>query len=246
MALSLTPTLVDTRQEVLTRAGYATSGNKAAAVAGLVDSLIRASHRELFVRMNWTMNQVRVSLPLITGEQRYDWPDDAEPGDIRTITVVHTNGAEYIVGMGLRTHERDSSRTDGVVSEGRPVLATYVDKIIEFWPAPSADYVSATIDYSVGQPALVDDGERLVVDGEACIQLAVMKFKRHLGIEVPREDVATFERYLNDLSVRQSTGEGFQLGGHQSMRTAVQRVNRVAQSRFLGNGQPFSTDWNPW
>ncbi len=246
MALSLTPTLQETREEVLTRNGYATSGNKAANVQALVDSFVRAAQRELFVRMNWTMNQKRATLPLIQGQQQYDWPDDVEPGDIRTITVTHTNGHEYDVGMGLRTNERDASRTDGVVDEGRPVLATYVDKMIEFWPAPSAEYLIATIDYSIGSSVLVDDADRLVVDGEACIQLATMKFKRHLGIDVARDDVATFERYLTDLQSRQSTGEGFQLGGHQSFRNAVQKVNRVAAQRRNGNGQPFSTEWNPW
>lgn len=246
MALSLTPSLQETREEVLTRNGYATSGNKAANVQALVDSFIRAAQRELFVRMNWTMNQKRTSITFITGQQLYDWPDDLEPGDIRTITVVHENGREYDVKMGLRTNERDSSRTAGVVDEGRPVLATYVDKMLEFWPAPSSHYLTATIDYSLGSAALVDDAQRLVVDGEACIQLATMKFKRHLGLDVQPADVATFERYLVDLQARQSTGEGFQLGGHQSFRQAVQKVNRVAAQRRNGDGQPFSTEWNPW
>lgn len=247
MALALTPTLQETRQDVLVRTGYATSGNKAAAVQGVVDSFIRAAQRELYVRMNWTMNQKRISIPLVTGQQEYDWPDDLEPGDIRTITVVHSNGHEYDVQMGLRTHERDSARTDGVVQNTRPILATYVDRIIELWPAPSDDYVSLTVDYQLGMTALTDEQDRLVVDGEACTQLATMKFKRHLGLDVQNADVATFERYLNDLSARQSTGEGFQIGGHQSMRNAVQKVNRVAtQARFVGNNTPYDTGWNPW
>lgn len=232
---------------VFIRCSMSTSGNQHARYIDLVREFVRSAHTQLYPEAEWTPALKRVEIVLSEGVQTYDWPDDIQPGRINFAAIRDADGSEIQLDFGLRPNERDASRTDGAVRSETPRLLTFVNEDLELWPAPNAVWTTLVIDGVRSVNSLVDDDTPLIVDGELVVQSATMKFKRHLQLSVTREDVAEHERYLSRVKGMQSTGEGFQLGGHQSTRNWVQKRNRVgdAGSR-TGTGATFSEDWNPF
>ncbi len=245
MALPLTMTLAQLREQTLLRCGYAVTGNQASGVAPMVNSMIAGSERELFSEFDWLNAQKRTSVTLAEDDEVVDWPDDCEPGEIRSIWVVRAETGEMSDVMpGVLLTERNSSdHTDS--ASGRPLLYEYMEQQIYLKPRASADYTSLVITYKLA-PALVQEDDRCVVDSELLIQRSVMKFKEYLGLPIGQIEVANHERYLARLRASNSQKDGFTMGGHKSWRTEVQKRNRIAKDKRIGDGVEYTEGWNPF
>lgn len=248
MALNPPTLFGDAVRSVFVRCSFSTSGNQSAAYRELVQEMVRSAHTQLYPEAEWTPAIVREEFALADGVQTYDFPDTIMPGRINAVTVTNDSGREVEVEIAAtRPNERDAARSEGVVRTGCPVLVSFVGQDMEFWPAPDETWVSATIDGVASSLTLRDDADPLVVDGELVIQAATMKFKRHLGLPVSRDDMAEHERYLARVKAMQSNGGGWQFGGRQAPKVSVQKRNRIGlQYRRTGNAATDTPDWNPF
>jgi hypothetical protein len=243
MSLPMTKTLEELQLEVLLRCGYSTEGNQSASVAPLVNSLIIGSERELFPECQWINAESRVSVSLSTDNSSIDWPDDAEPGDVKQMWVQHASTLVlYEMLPGVHLNERSSST---VGESGKPLLYEVIDGGITIFPPPSDDY--STIYMSIRlAPSMAQAEDRCVVDPEVLIQRATMKFKEYLGQSIGQMEMANHERYLARLRASNASKGGFVIGGHKSWRTQVQKNNRVNRSDNLSANSAYSNEWNPW
>jgi hypothetical protein len=239
MALPAGMTLREATQEVLIRSGMGTKAGMNTNLDPLVQSYIRSAQAELHPMMEWTQLRAVIDIALIADQMQYDWPDNVSPGDIDFITAVRgSDGQEFPLEPGIRPSEHTVSTTSGL-----PTRFDFTDEIIEIRPAPSSVYTGLKL-YVVKEPApLNNPDDRISIDAEAVVQRAVIKVRNHFGAPGVPLLVTLHEKYLSDVRAQQSTGDGFQLGGHQSWRTRVQRRDRLATSRY-SNG--WRSDWNPF
>lgn len=247
MALNAPMRFGDAVHSVFVRCSISTSGNHHARFLEIVREFVRTAHTQLFPEAEWTPALARVEIPLTAGLQTYDWPDDCLPGRINFASVRDTEGNEIQLDFGMRPNERSAAQSGGTVRSDTPLLLTFVNGDLELTPAPASKWDTLIIDYVRSANSLADDADPMIVDGELVVQSATMKFKRHLGLPVGREDVAEHERYLDRVKGMQSTGGGFQIGGHQSSRNAVHKRNRIGDStNSTGSSAPYDTDWSPY
>lgn len=243
MSLPLTMTLTQIREDVLRRCGYSTEGNQAAAVTPMLNSMIAGAERELFPEMTWLNSQARTTITIEEDEDTIDWPDDCEPGEIKSIWVVRSDTGELSeLHPGVMINERNSS---DLGESGRPLLYEYMDKQIYLKPPPSEDYTSLVVTY-LRAPSLIQEGDRCVVDPELLIQRATFKFKEFNDMPIGPTELANHERYMARLRAMNSNKSGFVMGGHKSWRTDVQRRNRIAKDSRSGPGSPYTADWSPF
>ncbi len=242
MALPLTMTLGQLRDEVLKRCGYSTDGNQSAAVTPMVDSMIAGSEREIFSEFQWLNAMKRLSIPIEEDEAVVDWPDESEPGEITDMWVVKASNGELSQVMpGILLNERDTADNG---ESGQPLLYEFMDQAITLKPAPSADFTEIVVTYKL-RPSLVEEEDYCLVDAELLIQHAVMKFKEYLGMPIGQLEAANHERYMARLRSANAQRNGWVIGGHKSWRTDVQKRNRIAKNG-RGSSWAVSTDFNPW
>lgn len=246
MSLNAPTRFGDAVNSVFIRCSVSTTGNQFSSFLPLVREFVRSAHTQLYPEGEWTSALVSTEIALTQGVVSYDWPDDCLPGRINFMSVLDTSNRAVLLDFGLKVNERSTANRATPV-QGCPLVATYMDGMIELTPAPDALWVTLRIEYTKSVTSLVDDEDELIVDGELVIQAAAMKFKDHLGLTVTPKDIAEHERYLSRLKAMQSNGEGFQLGGHQSIRNHVQKRNRIGAWRNnVGNSAPISDDWAPF
>ncbi len=246
MALPSASTLEDVRSAVLARCNYATGGNLAANVRTLADECIRSAQSQLYAETEWLVLRTTSNVTLTDGTQSYDFPDGSDIGKVFGVAVINLDGREFPVDWGLRQNERDAAKTEGAVATGRPLVVQIVDESLKLWPAPDTNYPTLILDYYLGVNYLADNETLVLLDAELVTQAAAIKFKRAMNRTIDTGELAEHERYLGRLISLQSSGEGLQLGGHQSWRNTVQKRNRVATGRRQGNGAPWNSGWNPW
>ena len=101
MAISLLPTKVEMRAELFSRLGMETQGAQAAADTGLIDSWIRRSNKRLWLECSWLRSRTRFSIPLVTGQSEYDWPDNVDSGSLELMEVANTSGLLFPLTIGI-------------------------------------------------------------------------------------------------------------------------------------------------
>ncbi len=243
MSLSPAPTLGEIRQEVLIRCGMATTGTLPQDQQQVVDSKIRSAQRQLFTNSWWSRIRQRTDIALITGTSIYDWPDAVSPETITDVQVVRlSDGKEYRVDQGIRSHERNTASTS---TNSCPTQFEYIDGTIKLYPAPDAAVWGLLRITSYGDiPAFIDDAERTVVDPEALIQFAELLLKQHYEMPGVGGLEKQLEKYLGNIRARQSTKEGLSLTGRQSILMRPKPDNRIARNR--GGGAGVGDDWASW
>lgn len=241
MALPLNPTFGQIRNEVLLRCGYSTEGNQAAGVIPVCDSYIAGAEKQLFLESEWLKAEKRLEIELTEDVNVVDWPDETEPGEIISITVIKVDDEgvshRYPMEPGARLQERDVSTESGM-----PAVYEYKDEVIYIYPPPSADYTILEVDYRAA-PSLVNENDRTIVDGELLTQLAVFQMKEYLGLPIGPVELRNHERYLARVRAKNSQRSGIQLGGHRARATYPRKKNRVSDNINSNNG---FDNYNPW
>src|SRR5689334_9883769 len=110
MALAPEMSLVDLRDEVMTRCVLNRSGNLGARVQPLIDSCLNSAQRVLYYKHDYTRLQVRRTITLVNGQSTYDFPDDVEPGQIFDPIYVRriSDGRIFPLSPGINWMERNA------------------------------------------------------------------------------------------------------------------------------------------
>lgn len=244
MALVLQPTLGEIRTATLMRCGLASEGNVPRNIQGIIDEKIRSAQKQLYELFPWLVTFVQREVALVNEQAAYDIPDDTEPGKITFVVVSRINdGWLFEMDRGIRPDEMNYIN-QGMAKGSQPLRYEFIDQQIIVAPRPDTTYYDKLILYYYQIPgAFIEDAERAVVDGEALKMLAEILVKEHFGGQDTRQLRADMAQYIDRVKMKQSNGDGFQMGGHQSIATRTQRRNRFAWSSVRANTW---RDWRPW
>jgi hypothetical protein len=244
MSAALQPTLAEARQEVMNRCGLATEGNIPRAVQGTMDSRIRSAQKQLYELYPWLRNYVTGEITLSNGVRDYDVPDDTEPGEIDYISVRRiSDGWVYPLERGVRPVERNYL-ISVPPANSMPMRFDFINGIIRIDPAPDTTYFDVLqLQYYQVIVSLVEDTDRLVIDGEAVIMYAEILTKQHYGGQDTTKLENQLGLYIQKKMGKQGNGSGFQMGGHQSVIGKTQPRNRFFDRG--GNGG-WGRGWWPW
>jgi len=244
MTLALAPTLAEVRSATLARCGLATEGNVPRNIQGILDEKIRSAQLQIYELFPWLVTYKTGVIPLSNSVSDYDIPDDTEPAKI-TFVAVHriSDGWTCELDVGIRPNEMNyftQSTTKGTM----PLRYDFIDTVLRIAPvADTAYYDQLNLAYFQIPNAFREDSERAVVDGEALKMFSEILVKQHFGGQETDALERHMARYIDRQMVKQSNGEGFQMGGHQSLVGKTQRRNRFAWSGINANSV---RDWRPW
>jgi hypothetical protein len=132
-----------------------------------------------------------------------------------------------------------------------PLRWTVENGQIRLAPIPNDYWLSMILECYTSPGPFISDDERCVVHPQALLMLAEVYVKMHFGM--PGVDVAKqeFMKFIEDLRALQGDGDGFQVGGKQSIRIMPVIRNRIArpplgrQQAVFGTGAGWNT-WTPW
>jgi hypothetical protein len=231
MALPTRPTLVQLRESLLARVGLASDAAVPSTVIPVVDERLRQAQVHLLAKFDMTHLWTIKDFPLTPGTSVYDWPDKVEVGDLKRISVVRAeDGWEWELKPGMRPEERNilfpSPSTDPT-AWGTPRLYTVQNQVIRIGPAPDESWASLRMEYFQAGTQLVDDGDVCSADPEALLLKAEILVRLALGMQGIQDLERNLKDYLLDLSAKQGDGDGFQMGGRQSIRNQPQIRNRA-------------------
>ncbi len=251
MALVLENTLGDARIEVLTRLGFAEQGTAVLRNVNLVDSFIRKAARSLVHEADWAIMYRELEIPLIEGQDRYDFPDETETGQMDQIWCVDNNGKPWPMTSGIRWQDLEGDPADDTtfrVKTGQPERLRIINSEIQIYPAPTDTFSHIQVSYVKRMPKLLEDIEILPFDSELIIQQAVIYGKVHYGMPGVREDERDKTKYLMHVKKQQRVGRVFTAGGRKSH--FVTRPKETRGFRFRGNdigrNAAWNPNWNPW
>jgi len=243
MAAVLQPTLGEIRSATLLRCGLASEGNIPRNIQGILDEKIRSAQIQLYELFPWLVTFVQRDLPLVDEQPYYDIPDDTEPGKITFVVCSRaSDGWLFEMERGIRPGEISTAT---LVSPGsQPLRYEFIDQQILVAPAPDTDYYDKLVLYYYQIPGTFrEDADRAVVDGEALKMMSEILVKEHFGGMDTKQLRADLESFVNRLKMKQGNGDGFQMGGHQSVATRTQRRNRFAWSGIQADN---AANWHPW
>lgn len=244
MALVLQPTLGEVRIATLLRCGLASEGNIPRSIQGIIDEKIRSAQKQLYKLFPWLATYVEREITLVDEQADYDIPDDTIPGKITFVVVRRkADGLLFEMDRGIRPDEMNYIN-QGVAKGSQPLRFEFIDQIMRIAPKPDTDYYDALVVYYYQIPgAFTEDAERAVVDGEALKMLSEILTKEHFGGQDTAQLRKDLDTYIDKTKMEQGNGDGFQMGGHQSIATRTQRRNRFAWSGVRANTW---RDWRPW
>jgi len=244
MALVLQPTLGEVRIATLLRCGLASEGNIPRNIQGIIDEKIRSAQRQLYELYPWLATFVQREITLVDQQAAYDIPDDTEPGKITYVVVSRkADGLLFEMDRGIRPDEMNYIN-QGVAKGSQPLRYEFIDQQMLVAPKPDTAYYDKLLLYYYQIPsAFIEDAERAVVEGEALKMLSEILVKEHFGGQETDRLRADLGTYIDRVKMKQGNGDGFQMGGHQSIATRTQRRNRFAWSGVRANTW---RDWRPW
>lgn len=232
MSLPLPPTLSEVRNSVMIRAGAGAPSPANLALQSQVDELIRSSQIELYYRAEWLRGRGHHTFALTANVSDYNVPDDCDAGNIARLWIVNNKGTAFAPKYDELIDFHNEFKT-----ASRPRFWYIIDGVIRFTPAPDATWLTADIDYTTAVQPLVNDADRISVDGEALIQWAAIKLRETLGIGAPSETTRRdFEVYLERLRMNQGPGQMF---------TAATRLVDGPAYWDRARTVPYTPDWNP-
>lgn len=239
MAMPVRPTLGELRESLLRRCGLATGGSAPANVMPLIDERIRQAERLLHTRIDFTHLWESRDIPMSPGVSAYDWPDRVNVGDLIRVSVVNGDGYEYELETGLRPNERNTAYPQPQTQQaswGTPSSYTVQNQVIYVGPTPTDEWATLRMEYYLAPGPMVDPEERCAVDPEALLMQAEILTKQHFGMPGIEPVQVQLREYLIDLQGKQGDGDGFQMGGRQSIRIRPQIRNRVIDRAYAGYG----------
>lgn len=239
MTMPVRPTLGELTLSLLRRCGLASGGSVPANIAPILTERLSQAQTILHSNLDMTHLWFRQEVPLVPGTTVYDWPDDIEVGDLRTVIAVHIDGSEVPLAPGMTSLERNSAfRTVGsdgspVIDRpeawGAPVCFTIENGAITIGPAPDDQWTALRYEGFLSPQPFNDTTVRCAVDSEALLMKAEILVRQHFGMDTKGAEQA-FAGYIDDLRTKQGDGEGFQVGGRQSIRLRPQARNKVFEA----------------
>jgi len=222
----------------------ATEGNIPRAIQNTIDERIRSAQLQIFEQFPWMANYVVRTIPLQNQVTDYDVPDDTDTGYIDYISVRRIqDGYLFQLDRGIRPSEMNTLILNTPVGS-MPSRFQFIDEIIRIQPPPdTAIYDVLSLNYIQKPNALVEDGERVVVDSEAVRMLAEILVKEHFGGQDTQSLRAALAEYVDRRKMKQGDGDGLLMGGYQSIHSRTQRRNRFVESSLRQYGWQ---DWRPW
>jgi len=244
MSLAVQPTLSELRQSTLSRCGLATEGNIPRAIQNTINERIRSAQLQIYELYPWTINYVTRLITLTNQGTVYDVPDDTDEGHIDYISVRRIqDGYLFQLDRGIRPQEMNTLILN-TPTGSMPSRFQFINQTIVIQPPPdTAIYDVLSVNYFQTPSPLIEDGERVVVDGEAVRMLAEILVKEHFGGQDTQSLRASLTEYLDRKKTNQGDGDGLQMGGYMSVTTRPQRRNRFIDSSLRQYGWQ---DWRPW
>lgn len=244
MAIPTRPTLVQLRESLLARVGLASDAAIPSTVIPVVDERLRQAQAHLLARFDMTYLWTLKDFELTTGTSEYDWPDNVDMGDLKRVCVVRgTDGFEFELMPGMRPNERNTmfpSVTNDSSSWGCPRLYTVQNQVLKIGPAPDDSWTLLRLEYFDSGSPLIADTDICSADPEALLLKAEILVRLALGMQGIQDLERNLKDYLMDLQAKQGDGDGFQMGGRQSIRNQPQIRNRATdpvRGTVLGAGE---------
>lgn len=236
MAFQVQPTLSELRDQILAALGISREGADPTTLLPSIDARIRQAQQLIYAEYPTLAGYVEREFP-VSGYEDYDVPDDMDPGRVQDMALRRRDNGEFtsvLRGAALADLPAWRSGTDH-----RYII---IDQIIRIVPAPDADTYDVVIMRYYQRPTkLVDDTDRVVVDGTAVAMVAELWMRQQLGMKVEPSAFEQVSRYLNRLKALQSDGSGVLLGGPRSVRGLSHVTAYTA-----GAAKYQDHRWRPW
>jgi hypothetical protein len=247
MAFAAQYTLADARAEVMTRLGFADQGTAVTRGVKRINSFIQQAVNELVLEVNWTDMVHELRIPLIEGQDRYEFPDETQVGQL-SIQVEDINGLHHPMQGGIQQQDFLATPSDTTLRAaiGQPVRWRYVDREIQIIPAPTVSFVFLVVNYVRRTPILRDDADMLPFDSEAIIQRAVIHAKIHYQQPGIGESRQMHAMYLARVVAQQGPGRVFFIGGRKSFYITRDKRVPLGEPQHRGPWSSYSPDWTPW
>lgn len=244
-------TVGDAIKEIATRLGFTDQGTARTRAESRIQSFIRQAISELAVEVTWTDNLFEVRIPLVNGQDRYEYPEEASNGSVQSFQIEWERGQRYDLQGGIRTQDMGPRPDDGVnrVPLGDPEFVRIIDREVQIRPAPiditRTTTLVVTLQYAV--PQVIELTTQLPFDPELILQRCVVLGRRHY--QLPGQDDATrdYDKYLARVKARQGVSTTFFVGGMKShFVTRDKQVRQNPYRRDIGNNAPYTPNWTPW
>lgn len=240
MTLPLEDSLVELRQEVMTRVGMNASGRLGQQTTPLIDSMLNQSQREIYTRAYWARQQRKLAFPLQTGVIDYDIPERTTIGGIHRITV--QNKAAPPHEYELRYEDALETQDYLAIKNTRPMYFQVIDDGLRIVPmADVSVYPQFFIYCELAPTRMRAETDRPVVDSEALVQSAVLKLKKYLGVGGDLKlETAQFGQYLTDLRGLVAPSRSYPIASRKIDGPIYWKSPSVN-----AYSTPYAPDWNP-
>lgn len=265
MALPLEMTLGEARAELQARLGFSTQGSATLRNQELLTSFLRKASRRLLYAADWSSLRRDLDISLEVGQDRYDFPDETEVGQIVQMAAINSRRELFPMEGGVDPQdirgrpgrlERQGGdivvvRTDDETYpqvRGQPERWRIVDGEIEIYPAASDEWFFLRVGYIRRPPPLVDDGEVLPFDSEAILQQAELFGRVHYGrpgVGVLRQELAS---YIAAVRRQQREPSSIHIGGKWQPAVVTRQEGVWQRPHYprTGRDSVFYDGWRPW
>lgn len=233
MPLPQAPTLSEVRAAALNRVGM--RGVPTGEVVAVTNEKAREAQAELFWQAEWVRLRISATIPLTDGVDTYDIPDDMDLGGLQVAWVQNSDGLRSRLYLDSTIEIYNTYRN----SSGKPNYLWIMNSGLTLTPKPDSSWTTLYLEYNRSASGLVNDQDRVSVDGEALIQRMAYKMKEHYGIGGdPTPARIDHERYLMLLRGKQRPPQMFPIAS-EAMDGPVY---------WARNGGPatYTANWNPW
>ena len=246
-------TVADAIKEIAVRLGFADQGTARSRSTTRILSFIRQAMQELSKEIDWADNFFEVRVPLIAGQDRYEYPEESANGQVISVAVEYERGQRYVLQGGIRTQEflgrPDPENEDGfTLPVGDPEFWRIVDREIQIRPAPIDITRTVSLVFQLQRivPTTVETGTILPFDPELIIQRCVVLGRRHYQLPGQTDAERDYAAYLMRVKGKQRAAVTFFVGGRKSHY--VTRNKEVYPNDWNGRGQnaPYTPNWTPW
>lgn len=253
MSLPLLPTLEEVRNEVAQRCGIANSGTLPAKQKPQIDSEIRRAQRELFVAYPWLRRNVSVNIMLSADVATYDVPNSLSLGGIYRVLLLDTDGVRkfelrYDDMVDIDNTYHSSARPTFWKIMGAAISASPAppvprpDLSIVLAPPPDGTWTTLIIEGQMRDYPPQADDDRVMLDGEAIIQMATIRYKEFLGIGGPQaQNRSDFISYVRGMRGQEAPGRAIAIASRRADGPAYWDRPSTAAGYA-----PWASEWGPW
>lgn len=244
-------TVADAIKEIAIRLGFADQGTARTRSETRILSFIRQAIQELSVEVQWADNVFEIRIPLINGQDRYEYPEEAANGQVSAVFIEQARGQRYALEGGIRTQDFDSipdNDSGYTVPVGRPNVWRVIDREIQIRPAPVdiTDTVSLVFTIQMIVPSVVELETTLPFDSELIYQRCVVLGRRHFQLPGQTDAERDFAQYLMRVKGKQGAARQFFVGGRKSFYVTRNKEVRPNRGNDTGQNAPYTPNWTPW